>query len=234
MKEFVRFPTNFIEMREPMFWLDLCLSSLLLWGGVSGFLAGWKKSVRQLAALIATFSAASILKGDMKQFITLHYPLEETIKALIIRRISIPVDTISQFRHTALELPGLPAVLQRAIAEKIAYAPATGAYGLAELLATVMVNASAFIAAAVLWCSIFHLAGAFWPEASNKKMKFCEHWGGLWVGAVRQLCLIIFIVGAAAPFLWLPGFPREIFDPQQAVLVRWSLLLFSDTGVWWN
>lgn len=217
-----------------MFWLDLCLSSLFLWGGISGYLAGWKISLRRLTALAATFVTAAALKGDMKQFITLHYPIEETIKALISSRIAIPVASASPFQGTTFKLIGLPVVIQRGLIEKVAYASVPGAYGMVELLAAVMLNALAFIAVAVLWWSVFHLVGSFWSEGKSKPVKLQEHWGGFLVGALRQIGLIILVVGAAAPFLWLPTLPKEIFDPQQAVLIRWSLLLFNDAGIWWN
>jgi hypothetical protein len=217
-----------------MFWLDLCLSGFFLWGGVSGYLAGWKISLRQMAALAATFVTAVFLKGDMKQFITLHTPIEEAIKALIISRIAVPVDSVSPFQTTILELIGLPGILQGAIAEKSAFVSVPGVYGSAELLAAVMLNALAFAAAAVLWWGLFHLAGVFWPMSRYKPLKHCDHWAGLLVGTVRHLCLVVLVVGAVAPFLWLPAFPKEIFDPQEAVMVRWSLQLFNDTGIWWN
>lgn len=222
------------EMRGLMFWLDLCLSSLFLWGGISGYLVGWKISLRQLTALAATFVTAAALKGDMKQFITVHYPIEDTIKALINSRIAMPVDSISSFHSTRLVLNGLPAVIQKGLVEKVAFASAPGASGMAELLAVVMLNALAFMAAAILWWSVFHLAGTFWPGSKGRPFKYHDHWAGFLVGAVRQMGLIILVVGAAAPFLWVPAFPKDIFDPQQAVLVRWSLLLFNDTGIWWN
>ncbi len=217
-----------------MFWLDLCLSGFFIWGGISGYLAGWKISFRQMAALAATYVTAAALKGDMKQFISLHYPIEEAIKGLIVGRMAIPVDSVSPFQSTTLELIGLPFMLQRALAVKVAYGSVPDAYGMADLLTAVMLNVLAFIAVAVLWWSLFHLAGAFWPEDKSKPLKPYEHWGGLMLGAARQFFLIILFVGAAAPFLWLSALPKEVFDPQQAVLVRWALLLFNDTGIWWN
>lgn len=211
-----------------MLWLDICLGCFCLWGGVSGYLNGWGRACRRLAALAATAVTAAVVSGDMKHFLTIHYPIDDAIKALVVRRMAVPV--IGQVQYgSVLESIHLPEALRGAIAAQVPYIHASSISIIADLLTTVMMNALAFAAAAALWWGIFHLAVSF---GLNPERKPLSQWGGLSAGIVMHALLAVLIAGAAAPFIWLSEIPRELFDTQQSIFLRWALQLFSDTGIW--
>lgn len=217
-----------------MLWLDLGMFCLLLWGGVAGYIAGWKHATRHLGALLVTTVAAAAVKGDMKSFLTVHYPVEEAMKGLVVSRLAIPVDgSVVAYRAVLIEL-GLPRAVQAPVLRGLASPAAPDFTHLADLLAHVMFNAFSFLVMLALWWGFFHLVAAFFPARKSLPLRQAEQWGGFISGLLRQSLLLILAAGVLAPFAWLSPLPREFFDLEGAVLARAGMHIFYYTGLWWN
>lgn len=217
-----------------MYWFDLGLSGAFLWGGISGYLAGWKVSARHLTALAATMATAAAFKGDVRLFISLHHPVGDAIKALILNRIAMPVGGGRPPQSASIEAIGLPELLQDAIIEKISSAAEPYNYAVVESLTTIMMNALAFCSAIILWWGVFYLVAIYRSGNKQSPFKPYERWAGFIAGMIQQALLIVMITGATAPLVWLFSIPGEIFDPGQSIFLRWSLQLIRYTGVLWN
>lgn len=217
-----------------MFWLDLGMFCLLLWGGVAGYIAGWKHAIRHLGALFVTAVAAAAVKGDMKGFLALHYPVEETMQALVGNRLAIPVDGSAVSSQAVLTELGLPRIVQIPVLRGLTSLAAPDFNHLVDLLAQVMFNAFSFLVVMILWWSFFHLVAAFFPARTGTPLKRFEQWGGFLSGLLRQSLLLVLAVGVLAPFAWLPPVPRELFDLEAAALARLGMHIFYLSGLWWN
>ncbi len=217
-----------------MFWLDLGIFCLLLWGGVAGYIAGWKHTLRHLGALFVTAVAAAAVKGDMKVFLALHYPIAEAMKALAGNRLAIPVDGSAVACQAVLAELGLPRAVQVPVLRSLNSLAAPDFNHLVDLLAQVMYNAFSFLVVLILWWSFFHLAAALWPIRRGAPLKRSEQWGGFLSGLLRQSLLLILAIGVLAPFTWLLPLPRELFDFEAAALARLGMHIFYYSGLWWN
>jgi uncharacterized membrane protein required for colicin V production len=216
-----------------MFWMDLTIISFCLWGGVSGYLCGWKKAGVKLAATAVTFLTASLLLRDIKCFINLHYPVEDAIRVLIYNRAAVPVGGFFSLQNVTLNSFVLPDIIRQAIIYKTAYAVTPAVYSPEDYLTLVMSNALSFLTAVLLCWGVFQLAGSLSPM-HRRQLKIHEHLGGLITGILRQTLIVFIIVGSVTPYLWLFAVPKEILDLQQTVLLRWLLQLFHLTGIWWR
>ncbi|HOL18250.1 MAG TPA: hypothetical protein PLY40_08210, partial [Bacillota bacterium] len=144
-----------------MLWLDLGLCIVCLWGGVSGYLAGWRKISQRLALLIVAAATAAVFQGDMKLFITLHYPVDLAIRTLLINRSAVPVGTMASYPEAVLNSLEIPAWLHPLLVEKATAAATASATGVIDILTMIMVNALSFAAGFALWGGAFQLAGFF-------------------------------------------------------------------------
>lgn len=217
-----------------MLWLDMGLCSVCLWGGVSGYLAGWRKIFRRLALLVAAAATAAIFQSDMRLFITLHYPVDFAVRTLIINRSAIPVGSTVAYPEAVLNSLEVPAWMHPFLVEKAAAVAAVSATGVIDVLTMVTVNALSFAAGFALWGGAFHLAVFFKQNHSNVLPSYWEQWVGAIIGIIFYLWIYILVAGATAPLFWLVPISRDLFNPEQAYLFNKVLQLFNYTGIWWH
>ncbi len=217
-----------------MFWLDLGLCCLLLWGAMAGYLAGWRRATRHLGALFITIAVAAAVKGDMRSFLSRHYPVEEVMQALTSNRLAVPVDGSVTACRAALAELGLPRVIQLSVINDFAALATPDLSRLVEMVAQVMFNTLSFLILLILWWGFFHLVALLFPVRQEKSLNRLDRWGGFLSGLFRQSLLLILAVGVLAPFAWLPALPTELFDLEAANLTRWGMLVFNYTGLWWK
>jgi hypothetical protein len=212
-----------------MAWLDLAIICLLLWGGITGYLSGWKQTAGRLAAVAAVAGVAIFFLGDTKAVLFGHYPVEETIKAVIYSRLAVPVTVPPQ--PVILPALALPPVLHAPLLKGLSLSATPDFILLVDLLARVVLNVIAFCASLILWWGLIYLLSVIWLGRSRAGE---SRWIGALLGVVRQYLVVALIIGTAVPLIWLAGLPGEIMHLENTFLARWSLELYSYTGIWWK
>ena len=74
-----------------MHWLDLAVAGLIMWGGVKGYHAGWRKACFSLGGLLLAAAAAFLARADLRLFWARHYPVEEALAEMVNLRLALPV-----------------------------------------------------------------------------------------------------------------------------------------------
>lgn len=213
-----------------MLWLDLTVASLLLWGAITGYYAGWRKAACGLGGLIGATKAALLGKTAIGAFWARRYPVEETIEALVNSRLALPVSGgEASFRFAPSE--GLPTALWEALFTDPAVA-AGNLQPVAKLLVQLLSCSAAFFAGLGLWWGFFHLCGIVLAGRENSGLSQPARWGGALIGMIRQCCCAALLIGMATPFGWLCGMPPDLLQLEKTLLARWAWQLFTWLGIW--
>lgn len=212
---------------------DLGLLCLLSWGGVGGYLSGWKKTFYKLFALFAAIMLASCFKQDMRSVIAATLPLEQFVKDTIGNKLAVPVDaSVSAIQKLIIELQ-LPSVLQEVIMSRyIETASANQVVRLVQILTEMSLNIFAFVLLLILWGGIIQLYITMASLKKNEAVSIRGRWAGVIVGVAYRFFLVTMLVGTALPMFWLANVAEWPVEPGQSLLVRWSMLLFNHWGVW--
>lgn len=213
--------------------LDLGLLCLISWGGVAGYLSGWKKSFYKLAALFAAIKLAGCFKQDMRSVIVASFPLEQFVKEVIGSRLAVPVDaSVSAIQRLIIELQ-LPPVLQEVIMYRfIETTSANQAVRLFQILTEMSLNLFAFVLLLILWGGGIQLYIAVASLKKSEAVSVTGRWAGFIIGVAYRFVLVAMLIGIVLPMLWLANVPEWPVDPGRSLLVRWSMLLFNRWGVW--
>ncbi len=214
-----------------MLWLDLAVGCLLMWGAVTGYQSGWRKTAYSLGGLLCATMAALQERADLRIFWARHYQVEETIEAMVNSRLALPV---SGGAPGSGLLPGLdlPGVLRETLFTVTTVTAAGDPQLMANLLVQLLSCTAAFLAGLGLWWGFFHLCGIVISGRGNRRLSKTARWGGALIGLIRQCCCAALLVGTAAPLAWLWGIPSDLLQLEKTLLARWAWQLFSCLGIW--
>ncbi|HPU00565.1 MAG: hypothetical protein GX890_04040 [Firmicutes bacterium] len=209
-------------MNKAVHWLDLAVAGLIMWGGVKGYHAGWRKACFSLGGLLLAAAAAFLARADLRLFWARHYPVEEALAEMVNLRLALPVGGGARLE--------LPAFLWEALSAGAAAASAGNAQLLAQLLVGLMASTAAFLAGFCLWHGFFHLGGLLLSGKESGRLSGPARWGGALLGAARQCCCAALLLGTAAPLAWLWGIPSELLQLEKTRLAYWAWRLFASLG----
>jgi hypothetical protein len=218
-----------------MTWLDLWIICLLLWGAVSGYLAGWKSMACRLVMIVLTTAMAVLFQGDMKEVLVRDYAVHEVIKAAIYSRLAVPVDSASISFSSVLNQLGVHPFLHHTLLKDLLPASVPDFGLLVDLLAQIMLNAVAFLAVLTLWWGAVYLVISVWAGRRNENQsKQPGQWVGAVVGSIGQFLQVTLVIGVLTPLIWLYRLPPELLNLEDTILARWGLQLFNSLGIWWR
>ena len=210
-----------------MCWLDYAIVCLLIWGGISGFLSGWRNVARSICVIILTVAAAVLFKADFAAVASQQLFIQEGISAVLSRNISIPVSAAVIPVSTFASDLGVPAAIFNGsvLSDPIDLRSFIG------LLSNITTNTLSFAALTLLWVNAFYLIDMI---VLNKRASCCvpERWVGVPLGVLRYAFLIFIITGVLAPFAWLMSVPGGILSLEDSVFLDLSLRIFSSCHIW--
>jgi uncharacterized membrane protein required for colicin V production len=208
--------------------LEIVVICLLAWGGVAGYLSGWKKMVYYLIAFLVTAVAATAFKEDLIAIVSRKIAVKDHIAAIIAQKMTVPVNTAFGSVQTEvidLELP-------KTILSGSPLAVSADLSNLADLMAQVTTNAVSFFTLLLMWIGFFNLF-AFIRSSARLPERPLERWTGVPLGVVRQALIIGLVIGISAPLVWLIDLPGALFDFENSLLLRWCFQLGRASGAWW-
>lgn len=218
-----------------MCWLDLAAICLLLWGGVSGCLLGWRKALWRFGTLIAGIFIAAGFQGEVKNLLLHSYPVDLFIKEAIERRLAIPVYNPSSDAALFNEAISIPIIIKQLIEQDHALVTVLSRpVGYTDLLAQFVFNATAFALAFIFWGGALFLLTALGGDRLKQPPRIGERLGGFLAGTARSFLLLTLAAGVLLPLSILIPFPWELLRLEQARLFNSALQLFARIGVWWR
>lgn len=209
-----------------MTWVDLLIVCLFLWGGVTGYLAGWKRTIFRLVALLAAVLFAMTFKSDMTMIIGEHYPIEQNVKEVIDGRLALPVGTSRLSFPVILTNIGVPRVLYRPLLDQQRLHEPVDFIRLGDRLTCIMTDLIAFISLFILWWVVLSLFVWIYSKSLAVRVSRLERWGGAVAGVLTQLLVISLVLGALSPLLWLVGINPDL-SLDKGPLARIGLHLFE-------
>ncbi len=219
------------KMCKAMFWMDLGLGGLLMWGAVTGYQTGWKESAGRLGGLICTTLIALPVMTGLRLLWSRHFPIEETIRAIVTSRLALPVSGTSSGKVLSSCL-GLPHFLSETLNSGAILTTSASWRSPAEMLAQMLGCTAAFLAGFCFWWGFFALCGSFVAEKGESKLGQSARWAGALTGLIRQCCKIVLLTGIAAPLAWLCGVPPDLLELEKSLLARWAWQIFGCLGIW--
>ncbi len=214
-----------------MFWLDLGLGGLLMWGAVTGYQAGWKKSAGCLGGLICTTLTALPVMTGLRMIWNRYFPIEETIRAMVYSRLALPV---SGGAGGDMLPPGsgLPLFLGETMKRGAISTAAANWLSPMDLLVQMLGCTAAFLTGFCLWWGFYKLCGLALAGKGEGGLGEPARWAGALMGLIRQCCSITLLIGVAAPLAWLCGVPHALLELEKSLLAEWAWQLFGCLGIW--
>lgn len=212
-----------------MLWLDLGLGSLLLWGAVTGYHAGWRKSACGLGGLSCAIFTSAVFIPELRNFGDSYYSVKAVIETAVCSRLALPVSggVSGNMFQTAL-----PRFLWEALIRREHPALVSSGQLPVDLLVGMLGGIAAFSAALGLLWGFFTLLGSAPAGEDRLGLKKAARWSGALIGLIRQGCFATLLVGTAAPLAWLCGIPPSLLELERSLLARWAWQLFIALGIW--
>lgn len=215
-----------------MIWLDLGLCCLMMWGAVTGYHTGWRKSLYSLGGLLCATLTAILGVTGLRLLWNRYYPIEGIIKTAVSSRLALPVMSPGP-GSASLSASVLPRFLEEALKGDLLQAT-TGMQCFPEPLVRMLGCIIAFLSGICLWWGFFALCGFALAEGGkrNPDTTVTVRWGGAFIGLLRHCCWAVLLTGVAAPLAWLCGAPPDLLRLENSFLAWLSWQFFTSLGIW--
>lgn len=217
-----------------MTWVDLSIICLFIWGGVAGYITGWKRTIYRVAAILFAVFFAVTFKVNMIVVMEEHYPVEQAVKEIVDGRLVLPVDASPAAYPLLQGKLGIPRVLYETLLDQGHPHAPVDFMTMGDRLTRFLTELIAFSALFFLWWAVLSLF--IWIYAAGKGMagksaagirSLVGRCGGAIIGASTQMLLAALLLGAIAPIIWVSGLDSNLALLEEGVLARLGMQLFQ-------
>lgn len=218
-----------MKAAEMMLWMDFAVAGLLMWGAVTGYQRGYRRSFYRLGGQLCAILTALWGRKDLKCFGARHGVLEKVIETMVYKRLAIPV---SGSLDESVCFPDLPGVLWEALTKGSSLAAGGGPGNPAVLLVQLLGYTVAFLTGLFLWWGFFYLCGSVLPGKDGGRSSMVSRWGGALIGLIGMVCSAAITIGTAVPLAWLCRVPSGLMQLENTVLAGWMWKIYAGLEIW--
>jgi len=226
-----------------VFWLDICLICMLLWGGAKGYMEGLKNAGWNFLLIIISLQMAHMLKNNVMAILTTFYPLDKKVQKIISSQPVVPVEGGRGAKNGSRELLPelrLPPVIKEKFLDRLpAEADSLTGYAgedivVAEQLTKIFLNVWGFSVAAIIFYGLLNV----FKKSSNSGKPFTLPTGApnylaVFLGLGRYFILASLLISVAGVIYLVYPPVYAVLGIEESVLAEWCLYLYDAVGVWW-